>query len=225
MKHELSKHAYFDQLTDDQLDRVMQNARRLSLTDGEILFRQGDVTDRCYLLLKGHIKLFRISPDGNEKVIEVIDPGHTYGVALMFLEQSEYPLIAESLGATELISVSTAVFLSVLRESVDLCFLILEDISSRIQGMTDDICDLYLSSATCRVASYLSTKSPSNSNEYQLRIPKSVLASRLSIKPETFSRIIKGLKSDGVLEITGRRVFIKNRMKLENMADLCCARQ
>jgi CRP-like cAMP-binding protein len=225
MKHELSKHAYFDQLTDDQLDRVVENARRLSLTDGETLFRQGDVADRCYLLLKGHMKLFRISPDGNEKVIEVMDPGHTPGVALMFLEQSEYPLIAESLGATELISVSTAVFLSVLRESVDLCFLILEDISSRIQGMTDNICDLYLSSATCRVASYLSTKSPSNSNEYQLRIPKSVLASRLSIKPETFSRIIKGLKSDGVLEITGRRVSIKNRMKLENMADLCCARQ
>ena len=107
------------------MDRVVQRAKRISLVDGEALFQQGDTATRFYLVVEGHMKLFRLAPDGNEKVIELVDTGHTFAEALMFLEQPRYPVGAVALGDTELISVDAADFSAILRDSVDLCLALL----------------------------------------------------------------------------------------------------
>lgn len=221
LKEELRRGLLFGRLTEQQLEQVMRRAKRISLTEGKSLFEQGDRADRFYLVVKGHMKLFRLAPDGNEKVIEVVDAGNTFAEAMMFLAQPRYPVCAQSLGASEVISIDAVDFLSMLRESVDLCLLMLGDISFRLRSMIREIDDLSQQSATCRVAGYLFTHAPANSNEFDLQIPKHVLASWLSVKPETFSRIIKSLRSEGVLKIKGSKVLIKNREKLERIADVC----
>jgi len=221
LKEELRRCLLFGRLTEEQMDQVVRRAKRIPLTDGRSLFEQGDAADRFYLVTRGHVKLFRLAPDGNEKVIEVVDPGHTFAEALMFLEQPRYPVCAQSLGASEVISIDSQDFLAMLRKSVDLCLLLMADMSFRLRGLIREIDDLSQHSATCRVAGYLFTHAPANSNEFDLKIPKHVLASWLSLKPETFSRIIKGLRSDGVLEIKGSKVLIKDRAELERIADTC----
>jgi CRP-like cAMP-binding protein len=45
-------------------------------------------------------------------------------------------------------------------------------------------------------------------NSFKLDTAKNVIAARLSVKPETFSRIIKGLKNQGILTIEGNSVTI-----------------
>ncbi len=221
LKEELRRNLLFGRLTDEQLILVTRRAKRISLEEGKSLFEQGDSADRFYLVTRGYMKLFRLAPDGNEKVIEVVSAGHTFAEALMFLEKPRYPVCAQALGATEVISIDAVDFLGMLRESVDLCLLLMADMSFRLRGMIREIDDLSQHSATCRVAGYLFTHAPANSNEFDLVIPKHVLASWLSVKPETFSRIIKSLRSDGVLEIKGSKVLIKDRAKLERIADTC----
>lgn len=211
----------FGRLSEEQLERVERLAKRLSLKEGDSLFDQGDDADRFYLVTKGHIKLFRLAPDGNEKVIEVVDPGHTFAEALMFLDQPRYPVCAQALGASEVISINAGDFLEMLRNSIDMCLLLLGDMSFRLRGLIREIDDLSLHSATCRVAAYLYTHKPESSAEFDLEIPKHVLASRLSVKPETFSRIIKSLKARGVLEIKGSKVMVNDLEALEQIADVC----
>ena len=221
MKEELRKCLLFGRLTEEQMDQVVRRAKRISVADGRSLFQQGDAADRVYLVTQGHVKLSRLAPDGNEKVIEVVAPGHTFAEALMFMQQPRYPVCAQALGATEVISIDAGDFLAMLRKSVDLCLLLMADMSFRLRGLVREIDDLSQHSATCRVAGYLFTHAPANSNEFDLKIPKHVLASWLSVKPETFSRIIKGMRSDGVLEIKGSKVLIKDRAELERIADTC----
>lgn len=221
MKEELRNCLLFGRLTEEQLDRVDRRAKRIILKEGDSLFEQGDTADRFYLVTRGHIKLFRLAPDGNEKVIEVVDPGNTFAEALMFLDQPRYPVCSQALGVSEVISINSADFMEMLRNSVDLCLLLLGDMSFRLRGLIREIDDLSLHSATCRVAAYLYTHKPEDSKEFDLEIPKHVLASRLSVKPETFSRIIKGLKSKGVLEIKGSKVIINDLEALEQTADVC----
>ena len=139
----------------------------------------------------------------------------------MFLDQPRYPVCSQALGVSEVISINSADFMEMLRNSVDLCLLLLGDMSFRLRGLIREIDDLSLHSATCRVAAYLYTHKPEDSKEFDLEIPKHVLASRLSVKPETFSRIIKGLKSKGVLEIKGSKVIINDLEALEQTADVC----
>ena len=221
MKEELRNCLLFSRLSDEQMDHVMRRAKRIALVEGKSLFEQGDPADRFYLVTRGHVKLFRLAPHGAEKVIEVVSAGHTFAEALMFLEKPRYPVCAQALGASEVISIDAADFLGMLRESVDLCLLMMADMSFRLRGLIREIDDISQHSATCRVAGYLFTHAPANTNEFDLLIPKHVLASWLSVKPETFSRIIKNLRSDGVLEIKGSRVLIKDRGRLEMIADTC----
>lgn len=221
MKDTLLSNPLFARLTPEQLDRVNRRASRIQLKEGQSVFEQGDLVQRFYLVVKGQIKLYRLSPAGNEKVIEVITPGSTFAEALMFLERPQFPVGAEALSDAELISIDAADFSDMLRESIDTCFLLLGDMSQRLRGLLREIDELSLHSATCRVSASLLQLAPQGRDRFELPMAKQVLASRLSITPETFSRIIKNLKRQEIVSVSGSQVEILDRTRLQQSADVC----
>lgn len=210
----------FRRLSEAQLERVSRRAHRLRLDEGQALFEQGDPAQRFYFVLSGQIKLFRLSPAGNEKVIDLVMPGNTFAEALMFLESPRYPVGAQALEASEVISLDAGDFAEMLSGSVKTCFLLMADMSQRLRGLIGEIDHLTLQSATCRVAGYLLAQVPADGEEFALQVPKQILASRLSVKPETFSRIIKQLSIREILEVRGSRVRIRDREALRRIADV-----
>ena len=64
-------------------------------------------------------------------------------------------------------------------------------------------------------------QAPPGANSFELPVAKQIVASRLSVKPETFSRIIKNLSSSGVIQVVGSRVTIHDREALNVAAELC----
>jgi len=62
-------------LGEQQLQRVSARAVHRTLDEGQWLFRQGDPARRFYLVVEGQLRLFRLSPEGTEKVIEIVSPG------------------------------------------------------------------------------------------------------------------------------------------------------
>ena len=203
----------------EQLERVARHALRLLLRDDEALFQQGDKAERFYLVLKGQIKLYRLSPDGNEKVIEIVTPGNTFAEALMFLNRPHYPVGATAIGHAELISIDAADFVSMLRESVETCFLIMGDMSRRLRGLIGEIDNLSLHSAGCRVADYLLRRAEQEGDVFDLGVPKLVIASRLTVKPETFSRIIRELSDRNLIRVQARRIEVLDRAALSAAAE------
>lgn len=207
-------------LTAEQLGRVARHASRVKLDDGQMLFSQGDPADRFYLVLKGQVRLFRLSPDGAEKVIDIVAPGHTFAEALMFVNAPRYPVCSGALGPAELIGIDARDFARMLRESVDTCFLLLGALSRRLRGLIGEIDNLTLHTATSRVARYLLKKLPAERRVLNLDVRKGVLASRLSIKPETFSRVEKCLREQSIIEVHGSHVTILDQPALEEIAKL-----
>jgi CRP/FNR family transcriptional regulator, dissimilatory nitrate respiration regulator len=220
MIEELRSGFLLSRLTPEQLDRVSRHALRVKLDEGQWLFSQGDPAERFYLVQKGQIRLFRLSPEGAEKVIEIVSPGQTFAEALMFLNAPRYPVCAAALEASELIAIDARDFAAMLRDSVDTCFLLLGELSQRLRGLIGEIDNLTLHTATSRVARYLLTKLPSDRRALELDVRKGVLASRLSVKPETFSRVIKNLSDNAVIEVHGSHFTILDRKGLEEIADL-----
>lgn len=219
LEQHLKKHLLFARLTEAQLKRVVQRARILRLDEGQQLFAQSDPADRFFYVISGQIKLSRLSPEGNEKVIDIVTAGNTFAEALMFLEGPAYPVNATALGPTELISIDSHDFANMLRDSIDTCFLMMGDMSQRLRGLIAEIDNLSLQSGTCRVAAYLLKMAPEDAEEFKLDIPKGVMASRLSVKPETFSRILRNLQDSGILSIKGAQVRIHDRDGLEDRAE------
>ncbi len=211
----------FSALDDAQLQQVLRSSHRIDLDDGQSLFETGDPAQRFFLVTKGQIKLFRLSAEGKEKVIDIIQRGNTFAEALMFLEQGGYPVSASALGAARVISFDNHQFLSLLRESTETCFRLMGTMSQRLRGLIKEIDDLTLQSATARMAAMLLQHRADAGQEcFSLHAPKGVLASRLSVKPETFSRILHNLSADGIIEVKGQEVRVQDEERLTELAHL-----
>ncbi len=208
IKQNLKRHHLFSELTDLQLDRVCQFSQLNQLAEGDILFNQSDQVSCFYMVLNGKIKLFRISPDGHEKIIEIVKTGEVFAEALMFTNQKDYPVSAAALADTIVIGINAKKFQEMLWDSTATCLLLLGNMSIRLRQLVKEIDNLTLQSGTCRVAAYLLEEMPENENEFELNLAKNIISARLSIKPETFSRIIKSLKNQGILSIDGNNVTV-----------------
>ncbi len=201
----------FAVLNDEQVKRVMMSSHLLNLEDRQGLFECGDHARRFFLVLAGQIKLFRLSANGDEKVIDIIQPGNTFAEALMFMDQPTYPVSATALGKAQLISFDNQQFIALLQGNFNLCFRMMGAMCQRLRGLVKEIDDLTLQSATTRLCAVLVRQMESEESlEFRLQVPKGVLASRLSMKPETFSRILQNLVSQGVVEVKGQEVRVLN---------------
>jgi CRP-like cAMP-binding protein len=207
----------FSRLTDLQLERVYRHSKLARLEDGQLLFAQGEDVSYFYLVLQGKIKLYRVSPDGQEKIIEIVPAGEVFAEALMFMDQPYYPVSSAALSDTIVVGIDAKDFKAMLWDSVDTCLLLLGNMSFRLRKLIHEIDTLTLHSGTCRVASYLLQQAPEDQQCFDLDIAKSVIAARLSIKPETFSRIIKNLREQGILSIDGNKITIHNREALKGL--------
>lgn len=220
-KEELRQLALLAELSDDQLEKIQKTMRLITLSDNEHLFEQGEQADRFYQVLSGQIKLFRVSMEGSERVIEVVQPGQTFAEAVMFMEQRCYPLNAEALGKTELLAFDSNTFLKILEDSKQACFRLLADMSMRLHNRLNEIDYLTLQNATFRMVHYLLQQIPRDhddgeSIEIKLTTSKSIIASRLSIQPETFSRILKSLSKRGLIEVKGKAINLLDIDGLRN---------
>ena len=208
----------FSEFTEEQLDRVRRHSHVNDMLEGESLFFQGDDAVNFYLVLSGRIKLYRVSPEGKEKVVEIMETGATFAEALMFMDEPHYPVTATALAPSRVIGINSRDFKAMLHESIDTCFLLMGTMSYRLRGLIREIDALSLETGTVRTISYLLEHAPEDSDNYELQVAKSVIASRLSVKPETFSRILKNLHEQNIVSIDGRNVTIHDR---DAMIDLC----
>jgi len=208
----------FSSLTQAQLERVYRHSQLIRLEDGQLLFAQGEDVTNFYLVISGKIKLFRVSPDGQEKIIEIAPQGEVFAEALMFMDQPHYPVSSAALAETVVLGIDAANFKDMLSGSVDTCFLLLGDMSFRLRKLINEINTLTLHSGTCRVANYLLQHAPEDKEIFELDTAKGVIAARLSVKPETFSRIMKNLRGEGIISIDGSKITIHNREALRDLS-------
>ena len=208
----------FSALSEIQLERIRRHCHITDMVEGESLFFQGDNATSFYLVLSGRIKLYRVSPEGKEKVVEIMETGATFAEALMFMDEPHYPVTATALAPSRVIVINGREFKAMLRESVDSCFLLMGSMSFRLRGLIREIDALSLDTGTVRTIAYLLHQAPADADSFELKVAKSVIASRLSVKPETFSRILKNLHERDILSIDGRNVTIHDR---DAMIGLC----
>ena len=119
---ELKKIPLFTALDDMQLKRIVDRASIVEIQAGNTLFRRGQHAEHFYYLKQGQIRLYLESEEGHEKIIDVVHPGQLFAEAVTFLSGQVYPVNANAMQTSTLLSVSIPVFRSILRESIDTCF-------------------------------------------------------------------------------------------------------
>jgi CRP/FNR family transcriptional regulator, dissimilatory nitrate respiration regulator len=218
---ELRKAYLFADVPEELLRSLMQSTREVRLEPGETLFTQGQRAERFFFLCEGLIKLFRVSPEGDEKIIEITQPGQTFAEAIMFMgTDGRYPVNAQALHPSTLLAFSHKAFRELLSNSIETCFGLLASMSRRLHMLVNQIESLTLQNATYRLAAYLLEQIPhgvQESPEIVLTTPKSAIAARLAIQPETLSRILKRLSEEGLIEVHGNHIMVRSVQSLRRM--------
>lgn len=211
----------FQAFDTQQLEAMVKATERIEIQAGERLFNHGAPIRRFFYLEHGRMKLYRLSPEGYEKVIDLIEPGRTFAEAVVFMESaSGYPVNADALEPSRLLGFDARVFLDLLRQSNESCLRLLGFMSRRLRWQVNEIDRLALQNATTRFVGFVLNPGGDGTvigDRIELDVPKNVLASRLSIQPETFSRILSRLSAEGLIRVENRGITLLDTERLRGL--------
>ncbi|MEN8214692.1 MAG: Crp/Fnr family transcriptional regulator [Pseudomonadota bacterium] len=212
-------------LEQEQFLSIAAISHLVELGEHESLFLQGDELSSIYLLISGNIKLFRLTPSGNEKIIDLIRPGQTFAEAALFMGGSRYPVNATAVSSSVVVAIDARGYKQTMESSVKLCMNLLARMSSRLHWMVNEVDRLTLHNATFRLIDFLLNQvvsEESSSEEIHLDVPKHVIASRLSMKPETLSRTLKQLVQRKLIRVHDSHVELLDVKELRDLIQLEC---
>jgi CRP-like cAMP-binding protein len=210
-------HYLFSGLHDDVFDALASNIAVETFEKGEILFHRGDVANGFYYVESGQIELSLISPEGQKKIVEVIAHGRTFAEAIVFMRESKFPVTAEALSNSVVYRVPNGAYRTLLQDDTDACMRLLNDVCRHLHQRVQEIERLTIQNARSRLASYLIdhiVETDDDEATVRLDLPKHIIASRLSITPETLSRLLRAMADDGILTVDDRLVFVHSLTRL-----------
>lgn len=216
----LSRLALFNDMAPEEVSRIAAGTKEIHAKRGEILFRRGDPSTGFYAVIYGQVKLAFSSEQGNEKVVEIIGPGYSFGEAVMFMDKP-YIVTAQTLADTLLLHIDKTVVLQELERDPHFARKMLAGLSRRLHSLISDVEAYSLRSGSQRVIGYLLPyieTATSNDDGTQIELPfnKSILASRLNLTPEHFSRILHDLADQKLIDVSGKNITILNIDKLRS---------
>jgi len=215
-------HHLFAGLSPPQMQRMLATSHVEEYDSGQLLFDRGQPAQHFYIVLSGQVNLVLYSKSGEEKIVDILGDGQSFAEAVMFMEGSVYPVSAVAAASSHVARFTNREYVSILRDSPGTCLRMLGHLSQRLHMRIREIEYLTLESATHRLVRLIEGRLPPGHDgptELTLTESRQELASRLSMKPETLSRILRHLSDGGAIIVKGRNLQVPDRARLLAVLD------
>ena len=183
------------------------------------MISQGQLAKYFFLVLNGQLKLHLLSSEGKEKIIKFVDVAETFAEALMFLQGKMYPINATTTKRSCVLMIPNEIFYSLLVNNSELCMKMLGSVCLKMRGHINEIEMLTILDASQRVMKFFYDLMPyniKNGESFPIHLSKKSIAGKLSMRPETFSRILKRFEDEDVFVFVQHKIQVISR---EKMAD------
>lgn len=217
----LSTTLIFEGLSPSQLRQLSAIAQPQTYRKGELIFQQGTKATGFYGVAVGKVKVFKVSANSKEQILNLFDTGDTFAeVAAM--DGLCFPASAAALETTTLFFFPRLAFLALLRQDPDIAVRMLISLAQHSRHLVEVIEDLSFKDVPQRLATYLLKLSDRSSETPQttvtLDLTKSQLAAALGTIPATLSRAFYRLSTDGLIAIEGARIELLDRDRLQRLS-------
>jgi CRP/FNR family transcriptional regulator len=216
----ISRVPSFSGLPESQLEKLRDIAVERRYNKGEIIFSDGDEGEGFFVVVKGLVKIFKVSLEGKEQIFHIYGPGEPFGQVAVYAGKS-YPASAQAILESHALFFPRAAFVDLITRIPSLAMNMLAVLSKRLREFTFQVENLSLKEVPGRLAAYLLFLSDEEGNKetVTLSISKGQLASLLGTIPETLSRIFARMKELNLIEMDGRNIKLLDPDGLEDLAE------
>jgi CRP/FNR family transcriptional regulator len=164
-----------------------------------VLFREGEEAKGFFLLVRGKIKLIKVSPAGKEQILHFVHAGNSFAEAALYMNRT-YPATAEAIEESQLLYIPREALAEAVTSNGNLAMNLIAHLARYLQILTRKVEELSLMDATARFAQYLLGGMDPVTGLVRLSAGKGQVAASLGMAVETFSRTLTRLKDEGVLK-------------------------
>lgn len=206
----------FSNLTLEEMLEVESTTIVKNYEKGDRIYSAGEIGNKLYVPHKGRIKISRISANGKEQVIRIVEPGDFMGELSLF---SSIPLQedAEVLEKTTMCIIEGKKLKILMEKYPSIAFKVMEELSRRLEEAENLIEDINLHTVEQRLAAAL-LKMANDKNEVILNMTKGDFASQIGMSQETLSRKLTAFQDQGFIKQEGnKKIIILNADALEEL--------
>ncbi|MGB7329305.1 MAG: Crp/Fnr family transcriptional regulator [Rubripirellula sp.] len=216
----ISTSQLFRGLDPDQIDTLAAVSVRKSFATGEMIFVQGNPCPGLFVVEVGLVRVFRNGAGGQQHNLHLCGPGQSFAEAAVFAD-FKLPASAMAMQTTQAVMIPTEAMQHALATNHTLCRQMLTGMSMWTQHFVQLLDNIVLRDASERIARILCSAPTDSSGALLLPGPKKDLANHLNLTGETFSRVLRRLSDQGLIEIdTNHSIRVVDAVELSKLSDL-----
>ena len=215
---------FFSSFHESDIEAIISAGNIKKYDKNSILYLQDDKADKFYVILNGWIKIYTQLQDGEESVISLFSRGNIFG-ELAILSDGIYHNCAQTIEESKILEIPTIVIRNMIQDNPDIAINMLSIMASHINEMEGQIEHLTMMNAPQRVGCFLlklCVPQVKGRTTIQLPYDKFLIAAKLGMQPETFSRALKSLRDIGV-SIKGDTATIEEIADLQKYSCVKCS--
>ena len=205
----------------EALKDLSKDRKTRKLPQKEVLFHEGDELRQVPFLISGKVRTFKINNDGKEFVTGLLAAGDFIGY-MGLLENGRALETAEALEPCEVALIPREDLLALLYKDRDVSIRFIKMLAHDVKEKEQHLLQLAYASVRQRVAHALlrvhDRYAGSAEPGLNVKISREDLATIVGTATESLIRCLTDLKEEGLIDSQGREIRIKDKARLEKLA-------
>ncbi len=216
----------FFNLAPEEVEKLKHLLKERPFKKGETLFQSGDFCSNVFILKSGRLKMFRLSENGKEQILDIMEPGDTCACH-PGLTSWHCNSFTKAIKDSVLWALNRDDFSKFISRNAILSINLNKIFAEKIQKFTTMIEDISLDDVRTRLIHFLLQQSKAHGIKtpkgsfFQLPFTRSELGSQLGAARETVTRCLYELKEKGWINIHGKQITITNAAQLDQACHVC----
>ncbi|MEQ9301198.1 MAG: Crp/Fnr family transcriptional regulator [Cyclobacteriaceae bacterium] len=205
-------------LAPEEQQAFLDAAETLTFKKGKLIFYEGGIPTGVFLIKEGKAKIYKTGLDGKDQIFYIYKAGDLMGYHALLCNE-HYEDSCEALETCDILFVSKPDFDNLLLKISKLQLLLIQNMSHEFGVMVNTITVMAHKPLRERLALYLLVlQERYRSEQTEIILPREDLANIVGTARESLGRLLKEFKEDGLIEVDGRAITIKQPAKLQKVA-------
>lgn len=210
---------WFASLTAEEVDDLARRAHTVHWDIGEVVFEEGDLGDRCFIIHSGRVKVLRRFPDGRRITLARLGPGEIFGELAIFSGERRSATI-QAIQPTVAISLGQEEIMSILRSDAEAALAVAVSLADRLRATNERLFEASVSSVSGRIVatllSQVEARQEQGAGDTDVEIVGGLvdIARLAGANRESAARVLHWLENEGIIRLKRGRTLVHDVVAL-----------